>query len=434
MWDRLFRRALRGLLGALCRSRAYRLRIIFADGSILTNYEDGPDPEIEIRFKNTHAERRAFLYFYHGLFEAYFDQEVEITGERPLAKIAQMGHDALVSRRTGGIPTNPLVWLRQVVHEYRRDNRRLKIAKENADFHYSLDPRFFEYKLGTTVGYSEGYWPPGTQTLDQAKYNNYEYICRKLRLKPGDRVLEVGSGWGYMPILMAKKYGAHVTVYNPVRRQNDYMRERFAQYGLEGSVRLVEKDHREIAGEPAAFDKFVSIGVQEHAGHRCYRLWMESIAAALKPGGIGVISTTTMMRKIMTNFLITRYIFPGGHIPSLPEMLRTMDDCGLMLVEIEFLWPHYKRTLGEWANNFERHWPEIHALDPDTFNERFRRRWRLYLEGTMENFDYALDLSHIIFTNGRAEGAYDLTHDAYRREAEFATGDMLVEAYPLSRG
>lgn len=431
MWDRLYRRVLRRLMAVLSRSRAYSLRVTFADGSVLCNHEAASNPDIDIRFLTPRAERRTLIHFYHGLFEAYFDQEVDIDGDCAIARLAQMGHDALsVSRRTG-IPTNPVIWVRQLVQELCHDNLRLRIAKENADCHYALDPRFFEYQLGTTVGYSEGYWAPGTRTLDQAKYNNYEYICRKLRLKPGERVLEVGSGWGYMPILMAKKYGAYVTVYNPVHRQNDYMRKRFEQHGVADRIRLVEKDHREIVEETAAFDKFVSIGVQEHAGRHCYRSWMGSIAAVLKPGGIGCISTTTMMLKMKSNFLITRYIFPGGHIPSLPFLLRRMDDCGLVLVDIEFLWPHYKRTVSEWADNVERRWPKIHALDPDTFDESFRRRWRFYLEGTIENFDYALDLSHIVFTNGRAEDVLEAPRDVHRQEAEFATDDMPVNAYPL---
>ena len=99
------------------------------------------------------------------------------------------------------------------------------------------------------MGYSEGLWTPEATTLNQAKYNNYEYICRKLQLKPGMTVLEVGAGWGYMPIYMATRYHIDVTVYNPVRCQNDYMRERFRRYGLSEKIRLVEGDHRDIVRE-----------------------------------------------------------------------------------------------------------------------------------------------------------------------------------------
>ena len=303
----------------------------------------------------------------------------------------------------------------------------LNVRPRNAEFHYAIDRRFFEVMLGPTIGYSEGYWIEGTRTLDQAKYNNYEYICRKLRLKPGDRVVEVGSGWGFMPILMAKKYGAQVTVYNPVKAQNDFMTERFKLQGVADRIRVLEKDHRDIAGEAGAYNKFVSIGVQEHCGWNCYRDWIESIAGALRPGGIGVISTTSLMHREYTNSIITRHIFPGGHIPSLPLLLQMMDECGLSLVEVENLWPHYRRTLSEWLRNIETQWPDVQKLDPVFFDERFRRRWTCYLEGTIENFGYALDLSHIIFTKGRSGEFYDLTHELPRNEAQFATGSAVVD-------
>ena len=174
--------------------------------------------------------------------------------------------------------------------------------------------------LGETVGYSEGLWTPDTRTLNQAKFNNYEYICRKLRLEPGMTVLEVGAGWGYMPIYMAKRYGVEVTVYNPVRRQNDYMRERFRRHGLGGIIRLVEADHRDIVRESGRFDRLVSVGVHEHAGYSLtqYRLWAEAIAAALKQGGLGVVSTTSWMVRRRTGLLSLNTFFQAGMCRAYP--------------------------------------------------------------------------------------------------------------------
>lgn len=425
----LIRRFLRMLFARIGASGVHRLRVVFADRSEYANFATG-EPEVTIVFRSPRGERRTLIFFYQGFFDAWIDGEIDIAGEWPIAKLAALAHAAFAATPGASMPVNPLVRIPQRLHEWRHNNRDPAQARRNAEFHYDIDPRFFAFKLGATLGYSEGYWVEGTRSLDQAKYNNYEYICRKLRLQPGMRVLEVGSGWGYMPILLAKKYGATVTVYNPVRAQNDYMVERFRRHGVADRIRVVEKDHRDIVAEAGAYDRFVTIGVQEHAGKDCYDSWIASVAAALRDGGIGVISTTSLMEKILTNFIITKHIFPGGHIPSLPLILDIMQRRGLMLVEVENLWPHYQRTLQEWRRNLARHWPDIEKLDPAVFNERFHRRWTMYLEGTIENFSHALDLSHIVFTKGRGPALYDWTRERIRAECEFATGDMPVETWP----
>jgi cyclopropane-fatty-acyl-phospholipid synthase len=281
------------------------------------------------------------------------------------------------------------------------------------------------------MGYSEGIWTDETKTLDQAKVNNYEEICRKLRLAPGMKVLEVGAGWGYMPIYMAKRYGADVTVYNPVRRQNDYMRERFRRHGLGEKIRLIEGDHRDIARESGRFDRFVSIGVHEHAGHspKQYQLWARSIAAALRVGGVGVISTTTLMIRERTNLLTLKYIFPGGHLPSLPDTLSAFAREGLSLVEVKNLWPHYQRTVEEWRKNFASAWPEIRKADPTAFTEKIRRVWTMYLQATGEIFGDSLDLSHIVFTKGRNASYYPLFRNCQNDEAAFVGGSKEPECY-----
>jgi cyclopropane-fatty-acyl-phospholipid synthase len=408
------------------------LRVEFANGSVYQNFDGDGEADALIRFRTARSEWYSLVMFYEGLFECYIDQQVDIEGKQPITAIALMGH------RIGMTPTsiwgrmlvNPINAVRQVIQERRQDNTDRTTAMRNADFHYALHPALFENMLGETVGYSEGMWPPGTETLNQAKYNNYEYVCRKLRLAPGQKVLEVGSGWGYMPIYMARRYDVDVTVYNPVERQNDYMRERFARHGLADRIRLIGGDHRDIAAEAGAFDRFVSIGVHEHAGYRPrqYDLWARSIAAALKEGGVGVVSTTSFMRRQMTNRLTLRYIFPGGHLPSLPGTLAAFNRAGLTLVEVENLWPHYQRTIQAWRDNFGRLWPEISKADPAVFDEAFRRRWIMYLEGTVEVFRDALDLSHIVFTKGR-DAAYYPNLPAVKTAAEFIGGDTEPECY-----
>jgi cyclopropane-fatty-acyl-phospholipid synthase len=405
---------------------AAALRVEFSDGSVYQTTPGKKQSELFVRFRTRRAEWYTLVFFYEGLFESFVNGDVDLEGDQPINILSRMGHSIGL-----GAPRNPLNWIRQWIQERRQDSGNREQAIRNAEFHYSLHPALFEYMLGDTVGYSEGLWTPETTSISQAKVYLYEIVCRKLRLEPGMKVLEVGSGWGYMPIYMVRRYGVDVTVYNPVRRQNDYMRERFERHGLGDKIRLVEGDHRDIAAEGASFDRFVSIGVHEHAGYKLsqYRLWAQAIAAALREGGVGVVSTTTFMERQMTNLLTLKYIFPGGHVPSLPEMLAAFAHAGLTLVGIDNLWPHYQRTMNEWRQNFVRHWPDIQKVDPSVFTERFRRRWTMYLEGTPEVFRNSLDLSHIAFTKGRDASYYPLSRGVHRIEADLIEGDREPECY-----
>jgi cyclopropane-fatty-acyl-phospholipid synthase len=425
------RRALRRILHTVAEGGP-PISVVFADGSVYEN-RPGEAPRVQITFKTRRAEWRTFLFFFEGLFESYIEGQVDLAGDQPIGTLAQMGHSiALVPAAFwANVLRSPLVAIRQIAQEWRQNNTDRSRAIRNAEFHYSLHPALFEHMLGELVGYSEGLWTSDTNTLAQASYNKYEYICRKLRLEPGMAVLEVGPGWGYLPIYMTKRYGVDVTVYNPVPRQNEYMRERFRRHGVADKIGLVEGDHRDIAWERGRFDRFVSIGVHEHAGYslRQYRLWARSIAAALKDGGVGVVSTTSFMIRQMTSLLTLKYVFPGGHLPSLPDTLVAFDNAGLMLVEVENLWPHYLRTVDEWRKNFSRHWPEIQKTDPQVFTERFHRMWTMYLEGTVEVFRDSLDLSHIVFTKGRGADYYPLPRSADLIAADLIGGETQPESY-----
>ncbi|WP_291297559.1 cyclopropane-fatty-acyl-phospholipid synthase family protein [Elioraea sp.] len=391
------KRILRALFERIARGQDTILRAVFADAS---TWQSRPGtPALTIVFRTARAERNTVLLGYVGFFEAWFDAEIDLVGERPAGLLMRLAYGS--AYRYGA---NPLLTLMRRRLEARDDNRDRARAQANARHHYGMPHAFFHLMLGEACLYAEGLWHDATTTLAEAQANRCEAICRKLRLAPGQRLVEVGSGWGEMALHAAEHHGVEVVNYGLVPEQNRVMAERIAARGLTGRVTIVEKDHRDLAAEPGAYDRYLSVGVYEHAGHTCQKTWIEGIATALKPGGIGLISTTSYMAQFPTEYLTIKYIFPGGAVPSLPRALDLLDDAGLHVVRLEELGWHYQRTAEAWLANVEASWDAIVAIDPVRFTERFRRIWTYYLEGVIEGFragGSGLDLHHITFTKGR---------------------------------
>jgi hypothetical protein len=203
-------------------------------------------------------------------------------------------------------------------------------------------------------------------------------------------------------------YGLPTEFFRLVASQNDAMRQLMKARNFSGKLTLVEKDHRKLANEPDRYDRFVSIGVHEHAGRDGNEQWIASIARGLRPGGIGLISATFNMQQRPTNYCTIKHIFPGGYIPSLARTLIFMAKHGLNVTTIENLSYHYHRTVERWLRNFEAHWERIRAIDPQRFDEKFRRTWLFYLGGAAETFEAAREIIncyHITFCKGHFSGA-----------------------------
>jgi cyclopropane-fatty-acyl-phospholipid synthase len=381
----------------------YHLRVVFSDNTIYDSTRLG-DPDVTIIFRNRRAEWTMVLGGMFEFLESYFDGEVDIVGEQGLRKLVNIGY-----RKTFGRFEHPLTLVKRLFLESRQNNKDFAQAKRNATFHYGLPTEFFRLVLGDTFGYSEGFWKVDTRGLDEAQHNNFDMICQKLQIRPGDKLIEVGPGWGYMAMLAAEKYGADVTCYGLVDSQNEAMRALMKARGFRGNPRLVEKDHRDLADEPAHYDRFVSIGVHEHAGRDCNEQWIASIATGLRPGGIGLISATFNMQKRPTNYCTIKHVFPGGYIPSLAETMILMERYGLNVRAVDNLSSHYHRTVEQWLRNLETHCDRIRAIDPARFTEKFRRTWLFYLGGAAETFEAAREIIncyHVTFEKGHfARGA-----------------------------
>lgn len=398
----LVRSLVRRIVDSVARGQKYHLKVVFSDNTSYDSTRLG-NPDVTIVFRHRLAEWRMALGGVFAFLESYFDGDVDIIGDHGLRKLVRMGY-----RNPFGRLEHPLTLVKRRYLEWRQNNTDFAQAKRNATFHYGLPTEFFHLVLGDTYGYSEGFWKDDTTSLDEAQHNNFDMICQKLRLRPGDKLVEVGPGWGYMSMLAAGKYGADVTAYGLVASQNDAMRMLMRARNFRGKLTLVEKDHRELADEPARYDRFVSIGVHEHAGRDCNEQWIASIASGLRPGGIGLISATFNMKKQPTNYCTIRHIFPGGCIPSLAETLIFMEKHGLNVQAIDNLSYHYHRTVERWLANLEANWERIRAIDPVRFSEKFRRTWLFYLGGAAETFEAAREIIncyHITFVKGHFAGA-----------------------------
>ena len=404
----MLRTLIRRIVDSVAEGQPYHLQLVFSDNSTYHSSHQG-DPDVTIIFRNRAAEWRMALGGMFEFIESYFDGDIDIVGEHGLRTLINMGF-----QKPYGRLEHPLTLVKRRILEWRQNNKNLAQAKRNAIYHYGLPTVFFHLLLGDTYGYSEGFWTDDTRSLDEAQHNNFDLICQKLQLVPGDRLVEIGPGWGYLSMLAAEKYGADVTCYGLVPSQNDGMRMRMRSRDFQGKLTLVEKDHRELSTEPFRYDRFVSVGVHEHAGRDCNEQWIRSIAIGLRPGGIGLISSTFNMRKRPTNYCTIKHIFPGGYIPSLAETLLLMEKYGLDVRTIENRSSHYHRTVGHWLKNFETNWERIRAIDPVRFNEKFRRAWLFYLAGAVETFEAASEIIncyHITFVKGHFAHS-DERHDS----------------------
>ncbi len=380
------------------------LRIVFADGSELRGQGEATGPALALHFRTAAAQRRTLLYGHIGLLDSYFDGEIDIDGD--LAALFALGLDA------GASDPMPLVRLRNRWHEFRHNNASWQRAKDNARFHYGLGTEFYRLWLDRELlMYTCGYWAEGTTTVEQAQLAKVEHVCRKVQLAPGETVIDIGCGFGGFMFHAASRHGTRVTGLNATTEQVDWLREEIGRRGAGAHLHVREADFRDVDRQ---YDKVVSIGVLEHAGRDQLDEVVRAHAEFLKPGGLGLLHFIGHVGEYPTEFFIRDHVFPGGWIPGLTETLEAMDRCGLEVIDIENLRRHYVLTLEAWAQRFDAHWSEIHALDRGRFNDRFRRIWRTYLIGCAEMFRSDTGIT----------GLYQIT---------FGKGRRTPQSYPMSR-
>lgn len=267
--------------------------------------------------------------------------------------------------------------LQKLFHWMNRNTRRG--SRRNIAAHYDLGNDFYGLWLDTRMMYSSAYFPTATATLEEAAVAKLERVCRKLDLKPGDHVIEIGTGWGGFAIHAASNYDCHVTTTTISQQQYEYAQARVDALGLADRITLLNSDYRDLEGQ---YDKLVSIEMIEAIGHEYLDTFFEKCASLLKPEGEMLLQAITIgdqryeKAKKSVDF-IKRYVFPGGFLPSLTAMTSSMTRVtALRAIGVEDIGPHYALTLRHWRQRFFERLAEVRRQG---FSDEFIRMWEFYL-------------------------------------------------------
>jgi len=362
------------------RVRAGRLAVIDPGGMRHDFGDPLADPDVVIRL---HSPRVLWDLARHPslqLGEAYVDGGLTIERGtlRDLLRIALVSQDqAIRESRFYGV----LRKLGTLYHAKAATNL-IGHAERNVRHHYDIGQAFYRLLLDRDMQYSCGYWRESTKSLDQAQTEKKRHIARKLLLKPGMEVLEIGSGWGGLALQLAREHDVNVTGLTLSRDQYETSVRRAEDAGLQDKVRFKLLDYRLVDG---SYDRIVSVGMFEHVGRPSFGKFFGQVHRLLKDDGIALIHTIAKMWDPgPTNPWIRTYIFPGGHIPTLSELAPVVERSGLWLTDMENLRLHYAFTLNAWNERFQQHRAQVSRM----FDERFCRMWEFYLQGCEAGFRY----------------------------------------------
>ncbi len=331
------------------------------------------------------------------LAEAYFDGSVDIEGSiypavllKDHLKMLDLSLEEKIAflfnafrmreEEQDGNAHSPWIWKNSGTKHSREMNR------EAIGFHYDVSNEFYKLWLDEGMIYSCAYFSDERQSLDEAQRNKLDLICRKLRLKEGEKLLDIGCGWGSLVQWAALHYGVEAHGVTLSRKQYDYASEKIRQNGLEGQVVVELKDYRDIEGA-GIYDKVSSVGMFEHVGLKNLPLYFETVNRLLKPGGLflnhGITHDEEGWNSSVETDFIAKYVFPDGELDWVSNIQRRMEQGQFEIHDVESLRPHYALTLREWVKRLEAKHREALVHVP----EAVYRVWRLYMAGCALQFE-----------------------------------------------
>jgi cyclopropane-fatty-acyl-phospholipid synthase len=399
--DRLLQAALERFI------RVGNLRVTTAGGTTFS-LGDGSGRPVAIRFTTRAAERGVLVDPEVKFGEAYMDGTVVIE-QGSIADVLAVVLDQCI----GGKPPfwARTQWLLRYLHRRLQQFNPRQRARRNVAHHYDLDGQLYALFLDADRQYSCAYFETPDQSLDDAQLAKKRHLAAKLLITPGQRVLDIGSGWGGLALYLAELCGARVTGITLSQEQLARARVRAAEKGLSDEVEFQLQDYRDLTEK---FDRIVSVGMFEHVGIGFYDAFFRRCAELLDDDGVLLLHSIGRSEgPNVTNPWIAKYIFPGGYIPALSEVLPAIERSGLLVTDIEILRLHYAETLKAWRERFLAHREAVERL----YDVRFVRMWEFYLAASEMAFrEQAMMVFQVQLT--KRQGVVPMTRDYIANETQ----------------
>ena len=365
---------------------------------------DGTGPPVFVRFMTADAERRVLLNPELALGEVYMEGTFVIENGSIADALAILMDQPDIVPRWAMLQW----WLRYPVRHLKQFNPRRR-AKDNVAHHYDLDGRLYSLFLDADKQYSCAYFETPDSTLDDAQLAKKRHLAAKLLIGRGDRVLDIGSGWGGLSLYLAEMTGASVSGVTLSTEQLQVSNARAAERNLERSAKFFLEDYRDATGP---FDRIVSVGMFEHVGVDFYETYFRRCAELLTDDGVMMLHSIGRSEgPDATNPWIAKYIFPGGYIPALSEVLPAIERSGLLVCDVEILRLHYADTLKAWRERFMARREDAVQL----YDERFARMWEFYLACSEMAFRKQ-NLMNFQIQLTKRQGVVPMTRDYIGRE------------------